>query len=320
MTPLPATLRGHTLPQLKRALRQGLRLGLGPFVVEYRGAAAGLAERMLRHYPNYPVQSNESFADACLRIGRNPSLSRHWFSSRVIRSDDGLVFTTFPEYATLAHLEWTVNWAIATRAHQFLMLHAGVLANAHGALILPAEPGAGKSTLCAYLMHRGWRLLSDEFTLLRDQSLEIHPFPRLIPLKNRSIEVIRELVPEAELAPEIPGTHKGTVSHLRPPDAQIAAMRETARPRLMIFPKYVPGAKLDMARASRADCFVAITQNAFNYVLHGADGFRLAAALTDTVAPYKLRYSDLPAAAAAIDELMVEVAARPAATRQGLTP
>lgn len=314
------TLRAQTPAQLTAALRRGLRLRLGPFVIEYRGATPGLAQRLLSHYPDYPLVSADTFADAKLSVGRNPTPSRHWFSTRVIRTDDGQVFTTFPEYATLAHLEWTVNWAVATRAHQFLMLHAGVLANVHGALLLPAQPGAGKSTLCAYLMHRGWRLLSDEFTLLRDEGLAIQPFPRLIPLKNQSIAVIRELVPEAALGDPIPGTHKGTVSHLRPPDAQIAAMQETAQPRLMIFPQYVPGAKLELTPAAKADCFVEITQNAFNYVLRAGEGFRIAAALTDAVMAYRLRYSDLPSAAIAIGELMEEAAARgrPApATSQG---
>lgn len=290
-------------------MKRGLRLVIGPFVVHFQGTERALAERLHLHYPNFPLAAQGSFADVQLVVRRNPSLSRHWWSTRAVCNEDGQVFSTFPENATIAHLEWTMNWGIVNRSHDFLMLHAGVLANARGALILPANPGAGKSTLCAYLMHRGWRLLSDEFTLLRDETLAIHPFPRLIPLKNQSIDVIRELVPEAHLGPPIPGTHKGTVSHLRPGDEHIRAMHETAFPKLMIFPKYSAGAALAITRAQRSDCFVQITQNAFNYVLRGEQGFRMAAALTDRVTPYHLVYSDLPAAARAIDELMEAAAA-----------
>ncbi len=290
-------------------LKQGLRLSIGPFVIHFEGRDRTLAERLHAHYPNYPLAPRGAFADAQLKVTRNPTVSRHWWSTRAIRTEDGQVFTTFPSEATLAHIEWTMNWAIANRSHDFLMLHAGVLANRHGALILPAYPGAGKSTLCAYLIHRGWRLLSDEFTLIRDESLAIHPFPRLIPLKNQSIEVIRELVPEAHLGPPIPGTLKGTVSHLRPGDEHIRSMHETALPKLMIFPKYQAGASLEITPAAKSDCFVEITQNSFNYVLRGEQGFRMAAALTDRVTPYRLVYSDLPAAAQAIDELMEAAAA-----------
>lgn len=307
--PSPPSLRSCDVATLGRLLARGLRLQVGPFVVHYQGRGHALAARLHAHYPDYPFAAPGSFADAALHVGRNPSLSRHWFSTRVIRTEDGQVFTTFPEEATIAHLEWTMNWAIANRSHDYLMLHAAVLANRHGALILPASPGAGKSTLCAYLMHRGWRLLSDEFTLIRDLSLAIHPFPRLVPLKNQSIDVIRELVPEAKLGPPIPGTHKGTVAHLQPTPAHLRAMHETAQPRLMVFPRWEADAPLSLTPAARADCFVEITQNAFNYVLRGAEGFRLATALTDAVTPFRLRYSQLPEAAAALDALMESVAA-----------
>ena len=301
-------LRDHSIAELQTRLKRGLRLRIGPFTIHFEGGSADLAERLHAHYPNYPVAAASAFADAKIAVGRNPSFSRHWFSTRAIRTDDGRVFTTFPREATLAHIEWTMNWAVANRSHYFLMLHAGVLANAQGALILPAHPGAGKSTLCAYLMYRGWRLLSDEFTLIRDRSLQIHPFPRLIPLKNQSIGVIRELIPDAHLGPSISGTHKGTVAHLRPADSHISAMLETAVPKLMIFPLYKAGAALSIEPAARSECFVEITQNAFNYVLRGREGFEMAAALTNQVTPYRLTYSDLPSAAQAIDALMLETA------------
>lgn len=300
------SLKSEGIERLHAKLQEGLRFGIGPFVVALKGRERKLAERLQAAYPDYPLATSNAFADASLTVARNPGLSRHWWSTRVIRLEDGQVFTTFPEHATIAHLEWTLNWAIANRSHQFLMLHAGVLANAHGAVVLPAEPGAGKSTLCAYLMHRGWRLLSDEFTLLRDESLEIFPFPRLLPIKNASIAVIREYVPEARFGPEIPGTHKGTVAHLQPPTDAIQRMHETAIPRLMIFPRYTPGTPLEITPVPRAQCFVEITQNAFNYVLRGEAGFRMAAALTERVRAFHLRYNDLERAATALDELMCE--------------
>ncbi|MEN9726958.1 MAG: hypothetical protein RL434_1324 [Pseudomonadota bacterium] len=301
-----SSLKSRGIDALHAMLRSGVRYGIGPFVVALKGQQRVLAERLHACYPDYPLAPANEFADASLAVARNPGLSRHWWSTRVIRLEDGQVFTTFPENATIAHLEWTLNWAIANRSHQFLMLHAGVLANAYGGLILPAEPGAGKSTLCAYLMHRGWRLLSDEFTLLRDEGLEIYPFPRLLPIKNAAIAVIREQVPEARFGPEIPGTHKGTVAHLQPPDEAILRMHETASPRLMIFPRYTPDTPLEITPVPRAQCFVEITQNAFNYVLRGEEGFRIAAALTERVRAFQLRYNDLERAATALDDLMAE--------------
>ncbi|MGD9603064.1 MAG: HprK-related kinase A [Gammaproteobacteria bacterium] len=297
-------LRDFPVPELQRRLDRGLRLREGPFVVEFKGADRFFAETLNRHYPNYRLAEPGSFADARLSVGLNPTPTRRRWNTRVIRGETGEIATHCPKGALLAHLEWTLNWAIAHRAHQYLMLHAGVLADARGALILPAHPGSGKSTLCAYLMHHGWRLLSDEFTLIRDDDLAVHPFPRLVPLKNQSIDVIRSLVPAARLGPLIPGTHKGTISHLCPDDTHLDAMETTAPPRLMIFPKYRAGAELTIAPVDKPETFVEISQNSFNYVLLGEIGFRRAVALTNRITAYRLTYSDLPTAAHAIDDLM----------------
>ncbi len=307
---IPPTRLGHlrdlSARDITHRLRGGLRLRIGPYVAHFETRDRIIAALFAAHYPNYPLAELGEFADAKLVIGRNPTVGLRWITTRAIRTEDGRVFTAFPTNATLAHLEWTLNWAIANRSHDYLILHGGVLANAHGAIVFPAHPGAGKSTLCAYLMHRGWRFLSDEMVMIRDASLDIHPFPRLVPLKNESIDVIKKLVPEAKLGPRIEGTHKGTIAHLAPGDEHIAAMHQPASPRVMIFPTYRAGAALELCPTSRADCFVQITQNAFNYVLRGREGFELAAALTERVKAYHLTYSELPEADAALTELMRE--------------
>ena len=297
-------IRSLTRDELAVRLRRGLRIQQGPFVVRLRGYDKFLAERLHQYYPNYPVVDDSHFADADIEVCRNPSLSRSWFSTRSIRLDDGLVFMTFPADQVVAQIEWSTNWFIAMRMHQFLMFHAATVANDQGAVIMPGLPGAGKSTLCAYLIHRGWRLLSDEFTLLRDESLAIHPYPRAIPLKNQSIEVIRELVPEAQIAPAIPDTHKGTVAHLCPPELQLDRMLDTAAPKLVIFPAYQAGAQVEVTAVSEPSCFVELSKHSFNYVMRGLVGFQLTGALANTVVAYRLVYSDLAAAAAKIAELM----------------
>ena len=90
-----------------------------------------------------------------------------------------------------------MNWCIAGHAHHYLMLHAAVLEKNGQAVILPGDPGAGKSTLTALLALSGWRLLSDEITLIdRDDGL-IVPLARPVSLKNASIDVVRAFSSDA---------------------------------------------------------------------------------------------------------------------------
>jgi HprK-related kinase A len=302
-------LKDLSAKSLSARLRRGLCLRQGPFILRLRGALPKLSERLLSYYPNYPLAADDTFADAYVTLGRRLSLDRDWYRTGAVFADDGTLFTKFPLDAMVANIEWMTNWFIAMRVHHFLMFHAAVVANdADNAVIFPGEPGAGKSTLCAYLIHNNWRLLSDEFTLLRDESLAIHPFPRAIPLKNESISIIREMIPDAVLGPEIPGTRKGTVSHLCPSENHIRRMDELAHPKLLIFPTFKRGSPLTLEPLSTEECFVGLTRHSFNYVARGLDGFNLTGALAQAIRGYRLVYSDLPSAAEAIKGLMAEAA------------
>ncbi|MBI4696609.1 MAG: HprK-related kinase A [Gammaproteobacteria bacterium] len=300
----PLTIRTLGAPALARELEgDGLRFQVGPFVAGIKGSGDGLAEMLSSIYPDYPLAADGSFADAIVSVERLPAPLRPWRRTGLVRLDDGTRFSDFPLPDALPYVEWSINWCIATRAHQYLMLHAGVLARGAAAMILPGLPGAGKSTLSAYLMHHGWRLLSDEFTLV-DADLSILPLPRLIPLKNESIDVIRRACPDAELGPSFAGTRKGTVAHACPPAAHVRDMAVPAKPRLVVYPRYERGAALKLDPIPRSECFVEISNNAFNYAIRGEAAFVTASALVERVDCYRLCYGDLAEAGAALAGLL----------------
>lgn len=303
---MSGTLRQLSVPALRQHLSAGLKLRIGPFTVRIAGDDPLLVDCLHRHYPDYPLAPADSFTDAHIALRK-----QHWWSRlrrhpREICLDDGVTFTDFPANALLAHIEWSLNWCIATRANQYLMLHGAVVARAEGAMIMPGVPGAGKSTLTAYLIHRGWRLFSDEFTLFRNETLDLQAFPRLIPLKNDSIEVIQSAVPEAAFGPQIPETRKGRVSHLRPAASHLLNMDQAAQPRLVVFPSYRSSAATALTEMPKSEAFAELTNNAFNYVLLGRKAFEMVASLTDSVRCYRLVYSDLGDANHTLQALLME--------------
>ena len=125
--------------------------------------------------------------------------------------------------------EWVLNWCVSSHAHRYLCIHAAVIEKDGHAAILPAPPGSGKSTLCAALVSKGWRLLSDELTLVRLDSGELVPLPRPISLKNASIDIIRRYAPGSVFSPVVDDTVKGSIAHLKAPAASIARAGERAR-------------------------------------------------------------------------------------------
>ena len=125
------------------------------------------------------------------------------------------------------------------RAHQYLLLHSAVVERQGKAVLFPAWPGSGKSTLSAALSLRGWRLITDEFGMLKPGINEMVPLPRCIPLKNESIDVIRQFAPEAVMGPVFGKTRKGDVAHLSPGADSVRRMQETAVPAYVVFPRFV---------------------------------------------------------------------------------
>jgi len=287
------TLRALGLPELHQRLAAGLPFRVGPFTLRITGDDALLAKCLNLHYPDYPLSAVDDFADAAIALQARSRWARTFAKPLNIALEDGVSFTSFPAHALLAHIEWSFNWCIASRGNRFLMLHGGVVSRGEQALILPGIPGAGKSTLTAYLIHRGWRLLSDEFTLVEPGTLVVFPFPRLIPLKNQSIAVIKDAVPESRFGPQIPGTRKGLVSHVCPDTAHIRQMDVTVAPRLIVFPTYAAGAATQFVQMKKSETFAELTQHAFNYALLAREGFETVAGLVDSVQAYRMTYSQL---------------------------
>jgi HprK-related kinase A len=225
---------------------------------------------------------------------RRPSGLRRWWRPKIqILFDGASLIHPMPLPLALPALEWALNWAIAANAHHHVMIHAAVLERDGCAVVLPGTPGAGKSTLCAGLAHRGWRLLSDEFALLRPADGLLVPWPRPISLKNVSIDVIRAFAPDARLGRSIPDTVKGTVAHLRPPPDSRLRMREMAVPAWLAFPGYRAGEPARFTPLPRARAFHRLAQMSFNYDILGAVGFETVRRMIDRCDTFEFTYGDL---------------------------
>jgi len=286
----------------------GATINTEPFTINVSSNLSLVSEGLYLLYADYEIfTEHDYFVDFYVTV-KAPRSIRRWYRPKVFFSYDGSEpFKPLPQQQALPVFEWGLNWCIATSAHQYLMIHAAVVEKAGKALILPAPPGSGKSTLCAGLVSRGWRLLSDEMTLIDPINGQIVPAPRPISLKNESIPVIKTFAPDFVFGPESDETHKGRVSHIRPPESSIIRAHETADASIILFPKYVAGSATQFESRSRARTAIELAENAFNFNILGKEGFGL---LTSTVANcdcYSLEYSDLDEVITRLDHLICKV-------------
>ena len=287
----------------ERLARPGLRLRTGSFVTRIGSALPAVADGIALLYGDYPLQDESGFADFHIGLHGSGGL-RRWVRAQVRFDYDGTTpFEPLPAAQAFPLFEWSMNYCVSTRVHGYLLLHAAVIERNGVAAILPAPPGSGKSTLCAALVSRGWRLLSDELTLVRLDSGEIQPLPRPVSLKNASIDLLRAYAPQAVFSRPVSATAKGTVAHMKAPTDSVRLAAERARPAWIVFPRYVAGAAPQLAPMAPARAFMQVAENAFNYSLLAAAGFEALSRLVDASACYQFTYSLLDDAVDVFDRL-----------------
>ena len=287
----------------KRMAGPGLCLQTGAFVTRLSSPIGEVADGIALLYADYPLRDDAQFADFHVALTRPRGL-RRWFRPQVkFEYDGGSMFRPLPLDQAFPMFEWGLNWCVSSRAHSYLIIHAAVVEKDGRAAILPAPPGSGKSTLCAALVHHGWRLLSDELAMIRLADGLVEPLPRPISLKNASIGIIRDYVEGTVFSRLVHDTVKGTVAHLKAPAASVARAGEPAIPAWVVFPKYEAGAAPLLAPMGRASAFMQLAANAFNYTVLGQAGFEAMAGVIDRSGCYSFNYSKLDDALAAFAAL-----------------
>jgi HprK-related kinase A len=279
-----------------RLERRGVDLDTGAFIVRLETPIAALVGEVQGLYRDYLLDEGGGLADFHVAVVSPPGplgIRRWWRQQATVILDEDRPFEPLPLDMAVPMLEWSINWCAATRANQYVMIHAAVLERGGRALVLPGVSGAGKSTLCAGLALRGWRLLSDEFALIRPGDGALDPWPRPISLKNASIDVIRRWAPDAYMSMPVPHTNKGTVAHVRPPTDSVRRARESAMPAWLVFPTFEKDTPPSLTPMPRARAFFRLADCSFNYQSLGIRGFRTLSRMIDGCDAYEFRYSSL---------------------------
>lgn len=272
---------------------EGLTLSMPPFVVRIRSDVPSIAFDIARLYADFQVLEVDSFVDFHVELSFLPR-RLPWQSPKIQFFFDGEPsFSKLSADQAFPTLEWGLNWCIAAHSHQYLVLHAAVIERGGAAVLLPAPPGSGKSTLCAALVNRGWRLLSDELALLELNSGLVYGCVRPVSLKNRSIEVIRAFEPGVVMTEPVDTDSKGMVALMKPPENSVRDECVPAVPKWIIVPKYEQEVASRLEAYNPAEAFLLLAEQSFNYELHGARGFEAVGELLDSCRCARFVYSDL---------------------------
>jgi HprK-related kinase A len=271
----------------------GLRIRLGSFVAGIRSDIRPVARGISALYADFPLAGHDEFCDFPVELSGSGGIRRVIRPQAIFRFEGMQPFKPLPGEQAFAMLEWGLNWVFTNHAQHSLIIHAAVLERDGAGLIMAAPPGSGKSTLCAGLALRGWRLLSDELAMVGLDDGLLTPLPRPISLKNQSIDLVRKLSPDAVIGPIAYDTAKGTVAHMRPPRASLNEALLKVQPRWILFPKFGIDSPCEIEATGKAQTFMQLVNNSFNYPRLGTTGFEAMGRLVDACDGYTARYGSL---------------------------
>jgi len=286
----------------------GLVLDIGFFKFNICSSLQSIEETISTLYCDYvhtEYDNVEELVDFHVQVRQvKQILSPPFFNSQAqFFLDNTAPFTPLPIQHVPAIIEWGMNWCVSSQINTHLIIHAAVMEKNGFAVVMPAPPGSGKSTLTASLIQEGWRLLSDELTLIQLDTYQVSPFPRPVSLKNESISVIKNRYPDVVFGPVSSDTAKGTVCHIRPPTLSVKNQHIDCPIGWIIFPKYQVDAETEFLPFGKAQTLMNVAENCFNYSVLGQLGFDVLKNVVDRADCYQFKYSNLDEAVSIFSKL-----------------
>ena len=171
------------------------------------------------------------------------------------------------QYRTLSDLLSRVEWmvlAAAFEAMPYLGIHAGATTHNGRTMLLPGRSGAGKTSLVLGLLLRGWTLLSDEVAAVRTDTSAVHPFPRVLCVKHRSLDMFAGLDCCGRLSDPDAVLNVGGVSCVAPRRFAEAPQNRSFAVDAIVFPAYEADSETRLDEISRARGLGLLMRHAFN--------------------------------------------------------
>lgn len=183
----------------------------------------------------------------------------------------------------------------------YMAIHAALLSDEQGGILVPGESGNGKSSLSIWMTLNGYHYHTDELVLIKTGSLETRVFTRPFNIKAHGIDAIKTLLDlDALQPPASQGDFITMIPHRALNPDFIEASPPVSR---ILFPKYRKDGENTLTRLSAAAAGIELMKtNVIARNLPG-HGFQQLLDIVKSVPAYKLDYNHFDALPALLEGL-----------------
>ncbi len=223
-------------------------------------------------------------------------------SSYLIFQDRKEIFKTEDPFRALFRMEWLIVRSLLGGA-DFLQFHAAAVEKDGKAILFPAAPNCGKTSLSVALLQNDFKCFSDEIALVDPESLFIHPFPRNIHIEPEKKDLFLGLNYRLKFK-------KLKWNHFEEENLEYGAetifrekKKSASKAKYIVFPKYSATHNNKLISISRAKAFMGLIKNEINFYRFQAKGLDIIEGLVKGADCYELQTGDLEGAVAVIKDL-----------------
>jgi hypothetical protein len=207
----------------------------------------------------------------------------------------------------LDHLTWHVNRQVIATRGDHLLIHAAAASLDGIGVVFPAAMEAGKTTLVAGLVQRGFSYLTDEAAAIDPIALEVHPYPKPLSIDPGSWSVLADLEPPVD---EATAPYLATQWQVGPEAIRPGATSGPVPAPLVVFPRYEPDATTRLEPLRRSEALVAMLGQTFRFHDDGPRALEVLGRFLERADCYRLVNGDLDEACQAVIGLVGSVRGR----------
>lgn len=210
-----------------------------------------------------------------------------------VLKDDAQLFEKASLTDTANFLMGEVVYHLIENNRDYMAIHAALLSNENGGILLPGESGNGKSSLAIWMTMNGYHYHTDELVLIKSGSLETRVFTRPFNIKAHGLDAISQLMDIPSLQP--PASQGDFITMIPHRALNPDFIKKSPPISRILFPKYDKDGENSLNSLSGAAAGIELMKThviARNLPGHG---FGQLLEIVKSVPAYKLNYNHFDA-------------------------